>query len=73
MLAGWKTLDTQNNSYDYRLIEKTTWTTIKEITGRRESWGRNKSLIGLISWQEEEEEEYILSNLNINYSEMLYL
>jgi len=20
MLAGWKTLDTQNNSYDYRLI-----------------------------------------------------
>jgi hypothetical protein len=38
MSAGWKTLDNQN---------KTTWTNIKETTGKIQSWGRNRSFIGL--------------------------
>jgi len=45
-----------------------TWMTIKETIRRLKSWSRNRSFIGLTSWQEEEEEEeevYIGHSLTI--------
>jgi hypothetical protein len=36
--------------------KKKIWMTIKEATGIQ-SWGRNRSVVGLTSWPEEEEEE----------------
>jgi len=47
MSAGWRTLDTQNVSSTIDLSKTKTWINIKETTGWIQSWGRNRSLIGL--------------------------
>jgi len=45
MLAGWKTLDIENNYIILSYLKTNTWTTVKENTGRIQSWGRNRSFI----------------------------
>jgi len=49
------TLDTQSTWLS--IYRKKIWMIIKETTGVIQSWGRNRSFFGLISWPEEEEEE----------------
>jgi len=56
MLAGWKTLDTQNNSWLSTYWKKKAWMTIKETCRWIALWGWNKSFIGLTWWPEEEKE-----------------
>jgi hypothetical protein len=36
---------------------KKTWTTIKDTTRQIQSYGWNRSFVGLTSWSDEEEEE----------------
>jgi len=53
------------HSNNYR--KRKAWTTMKETTRRIQSWGRNRSFIGLTSRpEEEEEEEAILRNLPLD-------
>jgi len=60
MSAGYKTLDTQNNSKNINLFgeeEQEDSMTIKRTIIWIQSWGRNRSFIGLNSSPEEEEEQ----------------
>jgi hypothetical protein len=43
-----------------------TWKTIKETTRRIQSWGRNRSFIGLTLWREEEEADYLIPCITFN-------
>jgi len=47
MSAGWKTLDTQNNSLTIDLSEDFPGRPLKETDGRIQSWGWNRSVIGI--------------------------
>jgi len=47
MLAGYKTLRTQKTPWLSTYRKTKTWRAVKETTGRIQSWGRNRSFIGL--------------------------
>jgi len=55
MSAGWKTdIRYPDQTIWLSTCRKTTWTNIKGTTAWIQSWGRNRSFIGLTSWQEKE-------------------
>jgi len=55
MVAGWKTLDTQNISLTIDLSEED----LIEVTRLIKSWDQNRSFNDLASWPEEEESTWL--------------